>query len=127
MKIPKKNWLEWSCFALALLLVAAVLGFLVRDALIAGKAPPRIEFHLGESEKHGEHFRLPVRAQNHGDQTAESVQVEVVLKTAGKEERAEFVIDHLPKHGQREGYVTFRTDPRAAENVQVRALGYQTP
>ncbi|MDQ3118793.1 MAG: hypothetical protein M3Q89_04385 [Verrucomicrobiota bacterium] len=127
MKAPKKNWLEWCCFALGFVLVASVLGYLTRHAATSGDAPPRIEFELGETQEDGAQFRVPVSVHNHGDQTAESVQVEVVLKGAGKEERAEFIIAQVPKHGRREGYVTFQADPRRAESVVARALGYQTP
>lgn len=127
MKTPEKNWLEWCCFGLSLLLVVAVLGYLARDAFKAGDEPPKIEFQLGETEPRGEEFRVPVAVHNHGDVTAESVHVEIVLKSKGSEERAAFVIDHLPKHGRRDSYVTFHTDPRTAESLRARALGYQTP
>jgi len=53
--------------------------------------------------------------------------VEVVLKAAGKEERGEFVIDHLPRQGTRDGFVTFTTDPRTADSVEARAAGFQMP
>lgn len=126
MKSPKKNWLEWSCFAVGLLLLASVIGYLAYDAVTLGGAPPRIEFKLGEPRPQGDRFGIAVVAENHGDQTAEAVHVEVVLK-GGKEERAQFVIEHLPRHGRREGFVTFETDPRTAQSVEARALGFQLP
>lgn len=127
MKTPQKNWLEWSCFIIGLLLVAGVLGFLVRDALTTGHAPPRIEFKLGQAEELAGRFRVPVTVHNLGDRSAESLQVEVVLKAAGREERGEYVVDHLPRQGTREGYVTFMTDPRKAETLEARAAGFQAP
>lgn len=127
MKTPQKNWLEWTCFGVGLLLVVSVLGYLVYDAMTTGHAPPRIEFQIGEADELGGRFRVPVTVLNLGDRTAESLHVEVVLKAAGKEERGEFVVDHLPRRGRRDGYVNFQTDPRKAESVEARAAGFQMP
>jgi hypothetical protein len=52
-----------------------------------------------------------VVAENRGDETAEGVYVEVLLKGNGKEERGMSVIDRVPGKGKRRGVVTFETDP----------------
>jgi uncharacterized protein (TIGR02588 family) len=127
MKKLEKNWLEWICFAVSLLLVISLLAYLAYDALSTGKSPPRIEFQLGPPQQREGKFLVNVIAENHGEQTAEGVHVEVLLKSDGKEERGRFVIDHLPKQGRRSGFVIFDNDPSQATTLQARALGYAEP
>ena len=74
-----------------------------------------------------QHFIVPVSVTNHGDRTAEGVQIEVVLQSSDKEqESAEFEIAFLPRGATREGWVNFETDPRTA-HMKARALGYEKP
>jgi len=127
MKKLEKNWLEWICFATSLLLVASLLVYLVHSAVTSTGSPALIELQLSPPEERGGKFSINVVAQNRGEQTAEGVYVEVVLKRNGKEERGMFVIDRLPRQGKRQGVVTFETDPRLASSVEARALGYAEP
>jgi uncharacterized protein (TIGR02588 family) len=123
----EKNWLEWICFAISLLLVISLLGYLTYTAVTTGKSPAHIELQLGPPQERGGKFFINVVAENRGEQTAEGVYVEVVLKANGKEERGMFVIDRLPRQGKRRGIVTFETDPRLASAVEARALGFAEP
>ena len=127
-KRVEKNWLEWVVFGVGLVLVLSTLGFLVYDgATSAGDAPPALRVELGTPEQKGEHFVVPVTVTNRGDQTAEGVQIEVTLEAGASEpERGEFGVAFLPRGGRREGFVTFRTDPRSARLVS-RVLGYEKP
>ena len=43
----EKNWLEWICFAISLLLVISLLGYLLLTAVTTGKSPAYIELELG--------------------------------------------------------------------------------
>ena len=124
----EKNWLEWAVFGVGLLLVLSTLGFLIYDgATSAGDAPPALKVELGAPEQHGEQFIVPVTVTNEGGETAEGVTVEVALEREGREaERGEFAVAFLPRQGKREGFVTFRTDPRTARLVP-RVLGYEKP
>lgn len=129
MKLPEKNWLEWTVFFAGACLIVAVLGFLIYDAAMLGNAPPMIEVRLGAAEMRANNFVVPVTVINHGDQTAEGVQVEVELRTSaegGEPERVEFEIPFLPRRATREGFVTFRRDPRAGA-IEARVTGYGKP
>lgn len=127
-KKPQKNWLEWVVFGLGLALVLATLSYLAYDAATIGDSPPSIEIRTGESVARPHNFIVPVTLINHGDQTAEGVMVEVVLESGGAEgERAEFTVAFLPRRSTREGWVAFQTDPRLAERVKARVLGYEKP
>lgn len=127
----EKNWLEWVVFGLGLALVLCVVGYLVYDGASMGDSPPDIEVTLGRPERRGAEFLVPVAATNRGDQTAEGVQIEVVLETAeaaagGEPERGEFAIAFLPRRATRRGWVSFTSDP-AAGTLKPRVLGYEKP
>ena len=123
----QKNWLEWSVFAVGLVLVLGTIGYLIYDAVTLGTTPPSLEVKLGKPQQRQTQFLVPVSVTNHGDETAEGVLVEVALESGGKEtERAEFEIAFLPRQSTREGWVTFDKDPRAAR-LKARVLGYEKP
>lgn len=124
----EKNWLEWLIFAVSLVLVVSTLGYLIYDATLSSETPPNIEVQLGETQPQGQTFLVPVIAINKGEQTAETVQIEVVLEKNGKEEEsAELSIQFLPRGAKRSGWVTFETDPRTVDNIKSRAVGFEKP
>lgn len=128
MKNLEKNWLEWLVFVASLVLVVSTLGYLIYDTATLKNAPPSIQFQLGKPQSQLNHFIVPVSVTNQGDETAEGVQVEVVLESDGKEqENAQFEIAFLPRHSTREGWVTFETDPRTVDQMKARVLGFEKP
>ena len=124
----EKNWLEWLVFGVGLLLVVSTLSYLVYDGATAADTPPDVEVRLGEPRPGGAGFLVPVTVVNRGGQTAEGVSVEVVLEAGGafEPERGEFTVAFLPRGGTREGWVSFRSDPRAGR-LAARASGYEKP
>lgn len=127
MKTLEKNWLEWLVFAISFILVIGTLGYLVYDAATSKAAPPRIDVQLGTAQPQSNYFVVPVAIINHGNETAEGVQIEVVLTSGGKEqESANFEVAFLPRRSNRDGWVTFQTDPRLVE-MEARVLGYEKP
>ena len=126
MKKVKKNWLEWSVFAVSAALIVAVIGFLVYESTTIGNSPPNIEVEVGAPEQRSSHFAVPVNVTNKGDHTAEGVHIEVVLRAGGKEETGDFEIAFLPRRGSREAWVTFKSDPRSG-TLEARVLGYEKP
>lgn len=128
MKNLEKNWLEWIVFAVSLVLVVSTLGYLVHDGATLGDAPPSIEIVLDTPQPRLNYFVVPVSVTNRGDETAETVQIEVVLESGGKElESGEFEIAFLPRRSTREGWVTFQTDPRTKGQLKARVLGFEKP
>ena len=124
----QKNWLEWSVFAVGLVLVLGTLGYLSYDALTMGSEPPVIEIRLEPAVERAGNYIIPVSIKNNGDQTAEGIHVEVQLIQQGRElERSEFVVAFLPRKATREGWVTFKTNPATAEQITARVLGYEKP
>jgi len=128
MKKLQKNRVEWVVFAVGLVLVASALAYLVYDGATMGSDPPSIEVRLGTPEQRAHNFIVPVTVMNHGDETAEGVTVEVTMESGEGVEaaRGELTIAFLPRRATREGFVTFRQDPRAAR-LNARVLGYEKP
>ena len=129
----QKNALEWSVFAVSLLLVGAVLFYLGREMLLAKEAPPHIVLQLDKphslQKSDGEEpsFMVAVKASNKGGQTAEGVHLEVEMQRGQeKPQTADYDIDFLPRGSSREGYVAFKGSP---DNVKLKArvLGYGIP
>jgi len=127
MNSPEKNWLEWSVFAVSLLLVVAVVAYLAYDAVSSAERPPDLAVQLGAPEQHADHFAVPITVTNAGDQTAEGVVVEVVVERGGEQEQAQLEIAYVPRQSQREGWVTFEQNPQTADSMTARAIGYEQP
>ena len=128
MRKLEKNWLEWIVFTVSLVLVAGTLAYLAYDAATIGDAPPSIEIRTGAPVQHPHNFVIPVSITNYGDLTAEGVHIEVVLENGTEEvERSEFDVAFLPRRATREGWVVFQTDPRTAQKINARVLGYEKP
>ena len=124
-----KNWLEWIVFAIGCVLVLGAIGTLGYQIWTAAPPkPPMIEVTLGQAEQRGEHYAIPVRLANRGDETAEAVLVQVTLEmSGGKSEKSEFQIQFLPRNASREGWVIFETNPATAKKITARPLGYAKP
>ncbi len=128
MKKLQKNWVEWIVFAVGLMLVVGTLAYLAYDAMTVGDAPPSIEIRVGAPLERPHNYVIPVSITNHGDLTAEGVHIEVALESGGAEtERSEFDVAFLPRRATRQGWVAFQTDPRTAQKINARVLGYEKP
>lgn len=124
----EKNWLEWSVFAIGLLLVVALVVYLTYDIATARSGPPIVEIELGQTFPQSAGYAVPLTVRNRGHQVAEQVHIEVELtKSDGETEKGELTIQFLPRGATRHGTVTFTTDPRRAEQLESRVLGYQRP
>ncbi|MBW3636319.1 MAG: hypothetical protein KY445_07625 [Armatimonadetes bacterium] len=119
-----KNALEWTVFALSLILIIGVLGFLGFEAISGAPTPPRLEVSLGEPLKVGKQMLVPVGVENRGATTAQGVEIEVSRR--GRDQTATFSLPHVPRGGQRQGWVVFEA-PLQKSELESRVLGYQEP
>jgi uncharacterized protein (TIGR02588 family) len=122
----EKNALEWTVFGVGLVLVMATLGYLVREAFTTGSSPPELVVHLGAPRRVTEGYQVPVTVVNRGDHVAEGVTVTISLTAKAEREEAVLSIPFLPHQSRREGWVTFRGDPREGE-LQVGPVAYASP
>lgn len=122
-----KNPLEWAVFTLGLVAVLATIGYLVYDAATGESSPPDLRVEIGPPLRRSGAFAVPVTVHNRGGETAEGVRVEVSLAVPGSPpEHADFDVAFIPRRSRREGWVTFRQDPRKGR-LTGRAAGYEKP
>lgn len=131
MKIPEKNPLEWTVFAISTLLVLAIIGYLL---WMSFRLEPEVEgmtVTLGEPtplpESNPPSFAVPVTVYNPGDRALSDVAVEVTLERPGSEpEQASITLPLIPIRSSRAGVVLFSGDPSGA-NLSGRVIGYLQP
>jgi uncharacterized protein (TIGR02588 family) len=122
-----KNRLEWSVFAVGLVLVLGTLGFLVRESLVAAGGTPDVVARLGLPKASSGGFMVPVEVSNVGNGTAEDVKVTVVLELPDAEpEEAELDIAFLPRDSRRDGWVTFQNDPGRG-SLRLGPIAFEVP
>jgi uncharacterized protein (TIGR02588 family) len=127
MKKPAKNGLEWTVFIASSIVVLAVLGYLATKTLTEKKTPPDLRVEAGAVIARDNSYRVPLLVRNVGGATAEAVVIEAVLRRGEEEvERAELELSFVPRRSEREGWVTFRHDPRCCAIV-TRAVSYEEP
>jgi uncharacterized protein (TIGR02588 family) len=122
----EKNALEWTVFGVGLVLVMATLGYLVREAFTTGSSPPQLVVQLGAPRRVAEGFQIPVMVANRGDRVAEAVSVTITLAAKAEREEAVLSIALLPHQSRRQGWVTFRGDPKDGD-LQVGPVAYASP
>lgn len=120
--------LEWVASGIGLLLILSMLALLLREAL-SGEAGqlPAIDVAIQRIAPAGFGFVVEIEAVNRSGGTAAGVEIEGLLKSGGAPiETSSAVIDYVPGHSRRGGGLFFREDPRRHQ-IEVRALGFQTP
>ena len=124
----EKNLLEWMVFAVSLLIVVGILGYLVYQVAVHEEGSPDLAItYVHDPSPHAPH-RYFLRIRNDGQETAEEVQVEMVLEQGGEElETAALTLPYLPKQSAREGWLVFSKDPAEADTVYARVISYKKP
>ena len=127
MSKPDKNPLEWTVFGIGLVLVLATLGYLVQESITTRPGPPDVVARLGAVVASANGYLVPVEVANVGSATAEDVQVPIFLDLAdGKQEEAQLTIAFLPRDSRRDGWISFRNDPRRG-TLRLGAIAFEVP
>ena len=127
MAKPEKNALEWSVFAVGLVLVLATLGYLVRESIVSDGGPPDVAVRLGSARPSQHGWLLPVEVTNVGSTTAEDVRVAIALDLPdGTRQEAELDIAFLPPASKRQGWVSFPSDPRRG-TLSLGTIAFEVP
>ena len=123
-----KNGLEWTVFALSLVLVLAILCYLGYQVYVEKEGTPDVFVETRHDPSEHNPYRYHVTVHNLGQETAETVALEVTVLKAGEEvEKAELEIAFVPKESMREGWVNFNQDPALADTVEAHILSYNRP
>ena len=123
-----KNALEWSVFAVSLLLVLGIVAYLSYQVYTDKPSTPDlvVEYFHDPSTNAPQRYRVVVH--NLGGETAEEVQIELVVEKGGEEvENAELSIAFAPKASKREGWVNFKDDPKQGDTLVARVVSYKRP
>ncbi len=127
MTKPDKNPLEWTVFGIGLVLVLTTLGYLVQESITTHPGPPDVVARLGATVPSANGYLVPVEVANVGKATAEDVLVPVFLDLAdGKQEEAQLTIAYLPRDSRRDGWISFRNDPRQG-TLRLGAIAFEVP
>lgn len=119
--------LEWVIGALGLVIVTAVVGVLIYEAVAGDKSPPDIKLTVHSIASLQNGFLVKVRAENIGGEPAARVSITAEVWEQSKvSESSETQFEHLPPHSFRDAGVFFQRDPRPNE-IRLRALGYEVP
>lgn len=114
--------LEWVTAVLGLLVLAAMIAVLAREALTSGGDDvPRLTARVAAvTPVEGGHV-ADIIVANASGQTAAAVQVEGKLG----DEVSTATLDYVPGHSEARGGLMFRADPR--QGVELAVLGYELP
>lgn len=118
---PRKGHIpaiEWVVGAIALAIVAALLGVIAYDAVAHDGGAPSLRVSVASVDA----SRVVVSVDNDGDRAAADVTVEGIAGGARSEAR----LDYLAGRSRREATLVFPAPPRP-EDVKLRVLGYTVP
>jgi uncharacterized protein (TIGR02588 family) len=118
---------EQAIAAVAALLVAGLMGYLVWQVLTHKDTLPAVAFRTVAIEAQASGYLVRFEASNQGDVTASGVEIAGLLTRDGATiEASHVVIDYLPGRSVARGGLWFTQDPRQGE-LALRALGYVDP
>lgn len=126
--VLKRTPAEWTTFAIALMIVALLVGLILHTWLTEDNQPPIISVVSTPEivEAQGQ-FYVPFTVTNVGGGTAESVQIIGELRRGGEVvEAGEQIISFLSKNEEEEGMFIFTQNPRQGD-LTVRAASYSLP
>ena len=127
-KEDQKNVLEWIVFTLSLTLVLALFGYLIHQTIRYEPGSPDLEVTYKPEPSLNAPYRYHLTIKNNGQETAQEVQVELILEKDGKQlEMATITLPFAPKESRREGWVNFSKNPVEADTVYSRVVSYKKP
>lgn len=116
---------EWVTFGVAAAILLAVVGAILLQ-VAAPSTPPAPAVETGRVEERDGRFVVPVVVTNHGDATAQDVQVTATLTLDDGESTADQTIDFLAGGETEELEFVFEDDPSDGE-LDVVVGGYALP
>lgn len=124
----QKNIMEWIVFSFSLTLVVALFGYLIYQTIHYEPGSPDLLVTYKPDPSSHAPYRYHLTIQNYGQETAQEVQVELILEKEGNQlEMAAITLPFAPKQSKREGWVNFSKNPEEADTVYSRVVGYKRP
>jgi uncharacterized protein (TIGR02588 family) len=119
---------EWVTFSVSVLILLALVGLVIFQALTRGNRPStiKVEPMLQEVRQSEGAFYLPITITNDGDEAVGDVEVQMSLASEGSEpETVAFTVQFLAGGESQEETVVFSKDPSKGELSQV--VGFHVP
>lgn len=123
---PATPWLEWAAAALGGVLTLTVIGALLVDVGGGAESPPEFEVRKLEILTLRDGSLVKIEIRNIGDEPAEQVEVEGVLRTAQGEETSSVTFADIPARSSRRGGLMFKAPAREGA-LELSAKGYVEP
>jgi uncharacterized protein (TIGR02588 family) len=117
---------EWTSFAVSLVVLAVVVGLIGVQMLGSHDPAAPVAEQSDAVRVEGGQFFVPVEVTNHGDATAENVQVSAELTIDGETTDGDQTVDFLSGGEAMQVEFAFDDDPGDGELV-VRVTGYSVP
>jgi uncharacterized protein (TIGR02588 family) len=123
----RTSWMETLAAVVGLALVLLVLGYLLLSAAQRPRTPPDVVLRARQVVPVRAGWLVIVAVRNHGNRTAQSLEVTGELRTPGAPiETSTATLDYAPGRTEREVGLYFRGDPRAG-TLELRPKGYLRP
>lgn len=119
---------EWVTFGVSVLILLALVGLVIFQALTRGNRPStiKVEPMLQEVRQSEGAFYLPITITNDGDEAVGDVEIQISLASEGSEpETIAFTVQFLAGGESQEETVVFSKDPSQGELSQV--VGFHVP
>ncbi len=118
----EKNWLEWTVFAIGLVITLGVIGYMSYQAIAGSDKPADIQVTLQEPTLDGDFIIIPIEATNKGDRVAEGAMIEVC---SGPDSCGEVTFTYIPQGSKRTGVVGLQAP--LEEPLTTRVVSFRKP
>jgi uncharacterized protein (TIGR02588 family) len=124
---PHTPLVEWVAAGISSVLVLAMLGYTLREALTGPSGPPSLSVHVDSVVPTAGHYLVMFTVRNEGGETAAAVTVHgALLRGDSTLEESDASVDYVPIGGFRIGGVAFTADPQR-DSLELRVGGFQAP
>lgn len=125
----RRRLAEWLSLGASVLLIAALAGYLVFEAVRSRSpfVPVEVRIELDRAQRSAGRFILPVTVRNHGNHTLRDVRVVIEHRAAsgdGEMQSHDFDIDYLGERAEQRLFVYLDEDPRTL-TIEARAAQYR--
>ena len=125
----RRRLAEWVSLGISVLLIAALAGYLVLEAVRSRSpyVPVEVRIELDQAHRTAGRFILPVTVKNLGNHTLRDVRVVIALRPGsggGENKSQDFDIDYLGERAEQRLFVYLDEDPQTL-TIEARAAQYR--
>lgn len=123
----RPHWIEWITGLCATLIVLAITGWVLLEAITSADRPPELSVRILAINPVPGGWRVMFEVENTGDQAAAAVQLKASLVDGTKPmEEAELTLDYVAGESTARGGLFFTNNP-AEYHLQIAPTGFTDP